>query len=282
MNKTKVCTKCRVEKPATTEYFGKLKEGFQCWCKECKTQNYNANKEEISNRRKHKYRMENPLEIIQEGMKKCCVCKEIKPATNMFFNTLKNTKDSFRYECKECRKIEYKKDSERIIEKSRKYYKDNKENVRVKNKDYKKENEQWYREYHKKYYQKNIVSIKKRVQERFYERIEKDIAFKVLQRCRARLYKAIKGNVKSKRTIELIGCEVDFLLQHIEAQFREGMSWRNYGEWHIDHIIPCSTFDFSEAEQQQKCFNYKNLQPLWASENLEKSNRLDWDIESSN
>ena len=48
------------------------------------------------------------------------------------------------------------------------------------------------------------------------------------------------------------------------------MSWDNYGDWHIDHIIPCAAFDLTDIEQQKKCFNYKNLQPLWAEENLKK------------
>lgn len=54
------------------------------------------------------------------------------------------------------------------------------------------------------------------------------------------------------------------------------MSWANYGYygWHVDHIIPCSVFDLSEPEQQKICFNYKNLQPLWAIENMKKSCKL--------
>ena len=48
------------------------------------------------------------------------------------------------------------------------------------------------------------------------------------------------------------------------------MTWKNYGEWHIDHIKPCSKFNLTDEEEQKKCFNYKNLQPLWASENTSK------------
>jgi hypothetical protein len=54
------------------------------------------------------------------------------------------------------------------------------------------------------------------------------------------------------------------------------MSWKNYGKWHIDHIRPCSSFDLSDPQQQRTCFNYSNLQPLWAKDNLNKSNKLDW------
>ena len=51
------------------------------------------------------------------------------------------------------------------------------------------------------------------------------------------------------------------------------MSWNNYGEWHVDHIKPCAKFDLSEEEQQKKCFNYKNLQPLWGEDNLKKGDK---------
>ena len=75
--------------------------------------------------------------------------------------------------------------------------------------------------------------------------------------------------------MELIGCSVEELKQHLESQFRDGMSWENYGTtWHIDHIIPCTAFDMTDEEQQRTCFNYKNLQPLLAEENLLKNDLL--------
>lgn len=71
----------------------------------------------------------------------------------------------------------------------------------------------------------------------------------------------------------LIGCEIDYLLYHIQEQFNPGMTWDNYGDWHIDHIKPCANFDLSKPEEQRKCFNYTNLQPLWAEENLIKGKK---------
>ena len=61
---------------------------------------------------------------------------------------------------------------------------------------------------------------------------------------------------------------------HLQSKFKPGMSFSNYGKWHIDHIIPCSRFDLNKEEEQYKCFNYKNLQPLWAEENKIKSNKF--------
>lgn len=63
-------------------------------------------------------------------------------------------------------------------------------------------------------------------------------------------------------------------------QFEPGMTWENYGtEWHVDHIVPCSYFDLTDPEQQRICFNYRNLQPLWAKDNLEKSNSVSDNVE---
>lgn len=97
-----------------------------------------------------------------------------------------------------------------------------------------------------------------------------DIDYKLLCNLRCRLYASLKTNSKSKRTLELLGCSVEELKQHLENQFTKGMSWDNYGDWHIDHIKPCAKFDLSKPEEQLVCFNFKNLQPLWALDNLKK------------
>lgn len=87
------------------------------------------------------------------------------------------------------------------------------------------------------------------------------------------------GIKKENRTLEFCGCTKAELIQHLEGQFRDGMSWDNYGKygWHVDHIRPCSSFDLTDPEQQKQCFHYTNLQPLWAAENLSKGD--DWDGE---
>lgn len=72
----------------------------------------------------------------------------------------------------------------------------------------------------------------------------------------------------------MIGCSIEELKQYLEKQFKEGMTWDNYGEWHIDHIIPCAAFDLTKEEEQLKCFNYTNLQPLWAEENEKKGDKI--------
>jgi hypothetical protein len=70
-----------------------------------------------------------------------------------------------------------------------------------------------------------------------------------------------------------MGCSIAYAYAYLEAQFAEGMSWENYGEWHIDHIRPCASFDLEDPVQQRECFHYTNLQPLWAKDNLSKSDK---------
>ena len=271
---TKICTKCKQEKQATADYFGRLKDGFQSWCKECKRKDHLENKEERNRKMTERYRRLNPLpETLPEGEKRCSICKEVQSVEN--FGKLKKAKDGLRSQCKDCRRIEYKENREEKIKKSKDYYENNKDVIAIKNKEYKEKNAEWYRKYAKEYYLQNREKIIERSKQNLYRRIEEDVGFKILQRCRARLYQAIKGSVKSRRTIELIGCTVEYLMEHLEKQFQEGMTWDNYGEWHIDHIRPCASFDFSDEAQQKECFNYRNLQPLWAEDNFRKSDKYE-------
>lgn len=102
-----------------------------------------------------------------------------------------------------------------------------------------------------------------------------DINFRITHSLRSRLNKALKGTVKSATTKELLGCDFDFLKNYLEQQFTKYMSWENYGSyWHLDHIIPCCNFDLTKEEEQKKCFNYKNLQPLEAIENIKKGGKI--------
>jgi len=106
-------------------------------------------------------------------------------------------------------------------------------------------------------------------------RREKDISFRVRMNLRARLRMALIGETKSGSILDLMGCSMDFLRNHIESQFIDGMSWNNYAKvWTIDHIIPCSFFDLSIEDHQRMCCYYKNLRPLCKIENSKKFNHL--------
>lgn len=98
--------------------------------------------------------------------------------------------------------------------------------------------------------------------------------FKLRQNLRCRHRNALKKFVatKSGPTQSLLGCDMAHLKSHLESLFQPGMTWQNHGPvWHIDHIKPCSKFDLSDPEQQKICFNWMNLQPLFAADNLKKS-----------
>jgi hypothetical protein len=91
---------------------------------------------------------------------------------------------------------------------------------------------------------------------------------------RSRVIHAMQRNSKSVPTESLVGCTMEELKDYVESKFQEGMTWENYGEWHIDHIIPCSSFDLSVDEQQARCFHFSNMQPLWAVDNMKKGSKL--------
>lgn len=117
---------------------------------------------------------------------------------------------------------------------------------------------------HKKYY------------DRLYRRYRKqnDINYRILSNLRNRVYCALVRGYKAKTTLELLGCTIEQLRVHLESQFTEGMTWDNYGKWHIDHIKPCASFDLTNKKEQLECFHYTNLQPLWARDNILKGSKL--------
>lgn len=87
---------------------------------------------------------------------------------------------------------------------------------------------------------------------------------------RGRIRQVMKTLTKSAATEQLLGCSFEFLKTRLESMFQPNMTWDNYGEWHIDHIKACATFNLIDPLEQQKCFHYSNLQPLWAKDNMAK------------
>lgn len=128
-----------------------------------------------------------------------------------------------------------------------------------------------------KYRKKNRRKIQDNMNKYEKKRKKEDPEFKLIKTLRSRLGNAMKrkNTEKSKSTLELTGCNLSFLKGYLESKFEEGMTWENHGKWHVDHIKPCCSFDFSKEEEQKKCFHYTNLQPLWAEENLVKSGKVE-------
>jgi hypothetical protein len=199
----------------------------------------------------------------------------------------------------EYRKEYRKRNSKYLAAKSKKWREDNPERYKAQMKKYrvdgryKLKRKVYMEKYNKDSYQKDIQGQRDRASawrkanpdkiklaQRNWTRskIANDLNYRLLSLFRRRIYSAIKANSAKKayKTIELLGCSVQEVREHLEKLFKEGMSWDNYGQhgWTIDHIKPCSLFDFTLPEEQKKCFHYTNLQPLWALENILKSNKF--------
>jgi len=127
----------------------------------------------------------------------------------------------------------------------------------------------------KTYNKKHRVKINKYNNKRYHSNIQHKFRLTL----RNRLGKIIRDNNvdKTNSALELVGCDLKFLIRFLEDQFQEGMSWDNWSRdgWHLDHIIPLDAFDLTDIEEQKKALHYTNLQPLWAEENLKKGNRID-------
>lgn len=107
----------------------------------------------------------------------------------------------------------------------------------------------------------------------YAEKYANDIQFKLTVTLRNRLRAAIKGNFKSGSAVRDLGCTIEELKARLESMWHPGMTWDNYAidGWHIDHIKPLSSFNLEDPEQLKEACHYTNLQPLWAIDNLKKS-----------
>jgi hypothetical protein len=208
--------------------------------------------------------------------KVCTICQEKLPATREYFHKSKKGKLGLRQCCIECRKKEYIENKSYHSKKNKEYYQKNKTTILEQRIDYRNNNKKLITTMQQRWRSKNKQKILANNAKYVKQKRKKDIHFKILLNIRSRIGNAIKQNKKTQKTIVLLGCSMPELITHLEKKFTEGMSWKNHGRkgWHIDHIIPCSSFDLTDTEQQKKCFHYTNLQPLWAEDNLRKSNKI--------
>ena len=171
--------------------------------------------------------------------KKCSKCATVKSVDNYHKKgrTLRNM-------CKRCRS----EDSSEYRKKNRKHILEMKKQYRLHNRD----------------------KISKYLAEYNRKRRNTDIQFKIAKNIRSRIYDALKGNFKSGSGVQDLGCSITDFQEYFISKFTGRMSWGNYGEWHIDHIVPLCSFDLTNREQFLKACHYTNLQPLWAEENLRK------------
>lgn len=272
-----ICTHCGVEKDEL--YFSRIsgrKRKVASWCKEC----HKNNRETAKNREKK-----------VPTTKKCSMCKKEKNINDFYKNKCLSTGHTSA--CKECINIKNKewrtKNSEVYKIAVKKSSEKRKLEKSVYDKEYRKKNIEKIKEYKRKQYlryKKEIeegvrdkqVKNKERVSQYFKDRRKNDVDYKLRCAVRGRLRRYIKSKSASKNVVELTGCDIEKLREHIEKQFRDGMSWENYGDyrnngWNIDHIKPCAVFDFTKEDQLKECFHYTNLQPLWWYENISKGRK---------
>ena len=243
--KTKVCSKCKKEKERKEFSLDRgQKDELQPRCKSCVKAYYEANKKKIVERIKA-YNEANKEKIAEQKKAYNEANKEKIAAQN---------------------KAYHETNKEKIAERKKAYKQSNKEKIAAQNKAYREDNKEKIAAYRK--------DNKEKIAAYHRARHKSDPIYNLSCRCRGRISAAIraKGFKKTTKTAEMLGCDWEFLKSHIESQFKDGMSWENRKEWHIDHIIPLASAS-SEDDIIRLC-HFSNLQPLWAEDNLRKKNRI--------
>jgi len=246
---TKKCTKCKEVKPLEDYNTSKRrKDGRVSDCKLCRKRDRLKNKDRIKQVKARHYQANK--EIVKAKRK-----EYYKINRDLILKSQKTYNEKTQKERKA-----YKK----------KYYSENKLNINDKCKYYYQINQLEIIERQKEYNRNNRESINSRIR----ERRTNDPLFRLTNNLRKRTWESFKyKNInKNSRTHEMLGIEWKDLKVYIEAMFTDGMTWDNYGEWHIDHIYPLSKAK-DEKHLKELC-HYSNLQPLWAEDNMSKGDKI--------
>jgi hypothetical protein len=228
----KVCSGCSLEKSLDSFTKNKRnKDGKESKCKDCCKKKNLENKEKKAETMT-KWREKNPDYMKQYGQSE---------------------------KSKEYRKQYYKEHRQEYKDRTKEWRAENPEREKETRAKYNEENKEKLNEYHRKWKEnKRNTDVNYKLQSNLSRRI------------RYELNTLLKGK-KTKRTTTYIGCSIDELKSFLSERLLNGMTWENYGSvWHIDHKIPCSSWDFSSEFESHCCWNYRNLQPMFASENQSK------------
>lgn len=232
-------------------------------------------------------------------MKKCNKCLVEKEF--IFFYVNNRNKDKLDNTCKDCIKEKNKQNREKNRETQRKwreknpdymknygktekikeyrtqYYKEHKEEYIKRKQEWRKNNPDKDKEERKRYTENNREKLNKYHSNWKKEKREKDINYKIKENMSRRIRYELNTLLKGKKinsSLEYLGCSIDELKTYLESKFEDMFTWENYGDiWHIDHIIPCSSWNLSDDFENKCCWNYRNLQPLGASENQSKKDK---------
>jgi hypothetical protein len=160
----------------------------------------------------------------------------------------------------------------------KKYYESNKEKISKYYSEWRENKKEQLKEYQKKWREENRDKLRKT--KRDYERNRKssDPLYKLISNFRTAIYQVLKeSNVeKNRHYFDILQYTPEELIIHLESQFKDTMSWDNYGEWHVDHKLPITSFNIEEMGDKEfmKCWALENLQPMWGEENIRKSNKI--------
>lgn len=178
--------------------------------------------------------------------KSCTLCRIGKNHSE--FSKDKDKKDGIKSSCKECQKKVYEEKKQSISKQRSENYQVNREKILARN---------------KAYHQKTQYVKNRRI---------KDPCFRIAQNLRSRISKYLSNTLSDVSAIRNLGCSIQELKTHLELQFKTDMSWENYGQWQIDHIVPLASVN-SEEDLIALC-HYSNLQPLWSWQNQSKGKKV--------
>ena len=179
------------------------------------------------------------------------------------------------------------KDPAKKLERARQYRLEQKDAIAARKKEYRANNSAAIAEYERirreitkdarKQYMKEYVQsdeYRARRSERRKALWRTNPNFRLSDLLRSRLAYSLRNKSKLGSAVTLLGCSLHDAIAHIESQFEQGMSWENWGEWHVDHIRPLASFNLEDPIALAMACHYTNLQPLWAKENLAKGDRI--------
>jgi hypothetical protein len=312
----RVCKQCGIEKPLDDFNRNTPPTRREHTCKECSTiKKYIKELQEIEHRKEREK---------QTGLRVCNICKLEKPLSEFYLKLNRQRIKVPSYFCIECykiklseerkedyandpekyksrRKIYYRNNTEEILEKSKisyienqedrllyvkEYRKTHKEEIKKRAKQRRLDNPEKFKEKDKRYHSK--PEVKEKTNKRHRERFRTDINFRLGLTLRNRMNNILRYSGrrirKSAHTMDLIGCSIEFLKEHLQqTAIKNGyltFDINNYrgNEFHLDHIIPCAGFRLECSYHQRLCFHWSNLQILEGSENLSKNDDIDFSL----
>jgi len=200
-------------------------------------------------------------QTVKDGKKKCSKCGELKPLG--VFDKNKKTSSRHASSCKQClAEDRATPETKQKKKESNKEYRETPENKQKK--------KEW----------SATTENKQKRKERHNERYKTEPKFRLNENVSRGIRNSLNSKGGSKNGYhwkDLVGYTESDLVKHLEKQFVNGMTWENYGEWHIDHVCPISKFNFTDPSHTdfKRCWSLKNLQPLWAFDNISKKDKLE-------